>query len=108
MKIVDNPTFTHDVPVMTPTDKGFDEEVLNTTFNYLDVEAIDKFDTTTLKGTSELLEAAVVRFNGLTGANDQPLDYSKELRALLLRRQNVRQALCTYYFAALLKVKAGN
>jgi hypothetical protein len=108
MKIVDNPTFTHNVPVVTPTDSGFEDENLSTTFNYLDVDAIDKFDTKTLEGTSALLEAAVVRFSGLTDANDQPLTCSEELREMLLKRQNVRQALCTYYFAALLKVKAGN
>jgi hypothetical protein len=108
MKIVDNPTFTHDVPVVTPTDAGFAEEALNTTFNYLDVEAIDKFDTKTLEGTSALLEAAVVRFNALTDAKDQPLAYDVEVRAILLKRQNVRQALCSYYFSALLKVKPGN
>jgi hypothetical protein len=108
MKIVERPTFTHDVPVVTPTDKGFEDETLNTTFNYLDVDAIDKFDTKTLEGTSALLEAAVVRFNGLTDNNDRPLAYSEELRAIILKRQNIRQALCTYYFAALLKVKLGN
>src|SRR4051812_4378882 len=108
MKIVQNPTFTHDVPVVTPTDNGFEDDTLNTTFAYLDVDAIERFDTNTLEGTNALLEAAVVKFDKLTDAQDQPLAYSAELRAKLLKRQNVRQALCTYYFAALLKVKAGN
>jgi hypothetical protein len=108
MKIVDNPTFTHDVPVMTPTDTGFSEEALNTTFNYLDVDAIDAFDIKTVEGTTALLEAAVVKFDKLTDADDRPLTYTVELRQMLLKRQNVRQALCTYYFSALLKVKAGN
>jgi hypothetical protein len=104
-----NRTFTQDVTVMTPIDGGHRRETLKVTFNYLDVEAIDKFDIKTMQGTTDFLHAVVNRFDGLTDdATGEPVPYSEELRAQLCNMPHVRQAVCLKYFDSVSKAKAGN
>jgi hypothetical protein len=108
MKIAKTRTFTHDVKVFTPVDEGSREETLRTTFNYLGVEEVAKFDLATREGTTKCLNAIVAKFHDLTDEADKPLACTPALRDALLNLQHVRQALATHYFEAVGKVKAGN
>ncbi|MGW1423662.1 hypothetical protein ACWAT4_26480 [Bradyrhizobium manausense] len=101
MKIVDIYTFTHDVPIMMPSDGGYTEETLNTTFNYLSTDEIEKLG-------NGFLEKAVVTFNGLTDDDNKPVDCTDELRAQFLRHPNVMHGLIAHYTRAVMKVKPGN
>ncbi len=107
MKITPHATFTHDVTVMSPIDGGFEEETLKVTFNYLDADQVAPFNLKTALGTDEFLKAAVVKLDGLTDANG-PVSETPSLREKLLKRTNVRQAVCSHYFNAVAKVKEGN
>jgi hypothetical protein len=108
MKIAKSRTFTHDVKVFTPIDGGSREETLKTTFNYLGVEEVAKFDVQTRDGTTACLKAIVAKFHDLTDEEDKPVAETPKLRDQLLNLQHVRQALATHYFEVVGKVKAGN
>ncbi|ACF01850.1 conserved hypothetical protein [Rhodopseudomonas palustris TIE-1] len=107
-KIVPNPTFTHDVTVLTPVDGGHDEETLVVTYNYLDTEEVKKFDLNTSNGTTQFLDSLVAKIDGLTGPTGEPIACSFDLRQKLLKMSNVRLAVIRHYFDAVRKVKEGN
>jgi hypothetical protein len=107
-KIVPNPTFTHDVTVMTPIDGGFADETLIVTFNYLDTNQAEKFEINTVDGTTAFLNAIVVKLDGLTDVEGKPIACSLDLREKLLRTNTVRRAILQHYANAVNKVKEGN
>jgi len=102
--------FTHDVTIFTPVDGGFRKEELKTTFELLPVDEVRGFDLSTPAGTDAFLDRAVRKFGDLTDDNEQPIPYSDELRAQLLKLPHVRQGLCSDYFEAVANngPKAGN
>ncbi len=108
MKISTKRTFTHDVPVLVPADDGHVEDTLRTTFNYLDTEEARAFDLTTPAGIDGFVDAIVGSFHDCTDDNGNALPYTPELRAELLKRQYVCQALMAHYGNAVTKVKLGN
>jgi hypothetical protein len=108
MKFSENPTFTHSVKVITPSDDGHSEDVLKTTFNFLPSDQLAAFDLTTAAGTTDFLKAIVVAFHDLVADNGAPLIYTEELRDKMLRRSDVRKALGNHYLAAIAKVAEGN
>ncbi|MGJ5203640.1 hypothetical protein [Bradyrhizobium sp. HKCCYLR20261] len=107
-KISTGRTFTHDVKVLMPSDVGHTEETLRTKFVYLDVDEINKFDLTTMDGTSKFLDAVVVRFNDLTDDDGQSIQCNDEIREQLLRSPNVRLALSKHYLHAVTRAPEGN
>jgi hypothetical protein len=102
------PTFTHDVPVLVPVNGGHEEQKLKTTFFYLDIDQIETFDLKTMEGTTNFLLAIVSSFHDLESDDQVAIPYTVEVRDQLFRRQYIRQALATYYFDAVAKVKEGN
>lgn len=107
-KIVDTRTFTLVVPIMTPADGGYIKESLRATFQVIDTEAMEAFNLATAEGTTAFLKAAVVKLDGATNADNEPIAYNEQLRDQLLKLQFVRQALATAYFEAMTRVKEGN
>ena len=109
-KVSRSSTFTHDVPVMVPVDNGaYREDLLRTTFRFLDTSEIKKFDLSTEAGTTAFLEAICADFSGLEDDDGRLIvDVNGEIRAALLRRQDVRRGLASYYFDAVGRVKEGN
>ena len=107
-KIVSDPQFTHDVPVMVPVDDGHAEQSLRTRFRVLDDEARSAFDLTTPEGTKDFLHAAVVGFEGLVDDEEKPLPVTDALREKLIGTPYVSGALSRHYFAALYKARLGN
>ena len=102
-KVAQHRTFTREVKLLTPSDGGHRPESMKTTFNFLDVDEIAKFDLRTPDGTSAFLRAIVRRFDDLVDDADQPLPCSDELRDRLLRMNNVRQAVIQAYLDAVNK-----
>lgn len=107
-KVIEEPIFTHDVPVMTPVDGGFEEQSLKTVFRLIENDEAETFDTKTSEGTDALLGRIVVTFKDLTNESGEPIACDAELRRRLLNRPNVWRAVIKTYFAATTKVKEGN
>lgn len=107
-KIVEKPTFTHDVKVLTPVDDGFAEDVLKTTFNYLPTDEVAKFDLKTPEGTTEFLRAIVAGLHELVDENGKPLTCTVELRDRLLFLPGIRNGLVAHYLDAVTRIKEGN
>ncbi|RJF70867.1 hypothetical protein [Rhodopseudomonas palustris] len=99
-KVAADRIFSRDVTVLTPADGGHVKETLKVSFNYLDIDAVARFDLKTADGTTAFLKAIVRRLDDLTDVDDRPLPYSTELRDAVLRLGHVRQAIATAYFAA--------
>jgi hypothetical protein len=108
MKIEANPTFVHNVTVLTPSNGGFDKENLKVTFRFFDLDAVNKYDLATTEGSTEFFKAVIADLGDLTDSAGQPVAYSETVRDALLRRHSVRQALSSHYFDAITKVKTGN
>jgi hypothetical protein len=100
-KVAKNRTFTHEVRIFTPTDGGFTEEKLKTTFALLPVDETRNHDLKTGEGTDSFLRIAVVRFDELTDEKDQPIPYSDALRDQILKLPHVRQGVVAAYFQAI-------
>lgn len=107
-KVIDEPMFTRDVPVLTPVDGGFEEQSLKTVFRLIETDEAGTFDTQTTEGTDGLLERIVVTFKDLTNERDEPIVCDAALRARLLNRPNIWRALIKEYLVASTKVKEGN
>lgn len=107
-KIVQNRTFTHDVPVMVPINGGHQEDTLKTTFNYVDADRLAAFDLATGEGTDQFLEAVINCFHDCVDEAGNQLPYSDALRKQLLGMHNVRGALTRHYVNAVRKTKEGN
>jgi len=109
-KVTKNRTFTHDVKIFTPSDGGFIEEKLKTTFTMVAVDEVRKFDLSTAVGTDGFLLCVVRKFDELTGEDDQPVPYSDALRDQILKLPHARQGLVKAYFEAVSNdgPKAGN
>lgn len=107
-KIVENRTFKHTVKVMMPSDGGYDSEEFEATLKYLQTEEVGKFDLNAVDGTTNFLKHIVVRLDGLTDENGQPLPYSDKLRDLVISMPNAREAILKAFFNAVGKACEGN
>jgi hypothetical protein len=107
-KIVQNPEFTHTVPVMVPVDGGHVEQSLKCRFRVLPADEIDSHDLATPAGTEAYLRAICVRFEDVCGDDGQPIPPSDALTDQLLGITFVRIALVRAYTEAMAKAKRGN
>lgn len=107
LKVNREPTFTHEVSVMTPVDGGHVEEKLKVTYRVLPTERAAKFQDDE-EGNREFLKAILVKLDDLVDDKNEPVPYSEELRDRLLGMPHIRRALQAAYFAAVSKAKTGN
>jgi hypothetical protein len=106
--VTKEPTFTHTVTVPVPVDGGHVEEKFKATFRVIDSKKIEDFDLDTEKGSTEILQAVIVKLDDLVDANDQAMPYSDALRDQLIQVPYVRAALGKAYFAAIGRAARGN
>lgn len=106
-KIIDNPEFTHEVPVMVPTDGGHAEQRMKVRFRVIEEDEI-ALDVSVADGTKAFLRRAVVTIEDLVDPADRPVPWSDAVRDRLLQLPYVRMALLRAYNAAVTKARAGN
>jgi len=107
-KIIDEPTFTHPVEVLVPTDGGHEKQTFKATFRVVSTDQSAEYDLNTAAGSAEFLKIALVSMDELLGADDKPMPYNDALRDRLLAVPYVRVALGRTYFAAITKAAVGN
>lgn len=108
-KITKTPEFCHQVKVKVPVDGGFETSTFTARFRALTISETEKFDTMTVKGTTDYLRAIFVGWgDDLVGDDLEPVAYSDKQRDQLIDMAPVRQALLETYNAALLGVRQGN
>lgn len=106
--VLNNPTFTRDVPVQVPSGDGFDEQSIKATFKALPDDEADAFDVSSKDGVKAFLRAAVVCLSDLEDEKGKPVAYSPEILESLLSRGYVRLALLTTYTRAQVQALTGN
>lgn len=107
-KIVSNPTFTHTVTVMTPSDGGYEREELKVTYNLLDTVEMAKYDMRNAADTDAFLKAGVRSLDDLVDDKGNALPPSDALRDQVLRLPHVRHAVVQGYVTAVTKAAEGN
>ncbi len=107
-RIVENPEFTHTVPVAVPSDGGHREETMRVRFRVIADELADSFDLQDPVGVKDFLRAVIVRIDDLVGGDNKPLDWSVDLRELVLGLPYARLALLRGYMTAVVKTRLGN
>ena len=105
-KVISEPTFTTPVTVCVPVDGGHKDQTFKVKFLVVDVDELGEANG--LAGQQKLLQRVVRGMEDLVGDEDQPLDYSDELRDQLIRVPYVRAAMLQTYLAALGKTRVGN
>jgi hypothetical protein len=100
-------TFTRDVRVLVPAERGQISETLLVTFRTLNVDEIARFDLDTGEGTTKFLRTIVVHANDITDENDQTIPYSDALRDRLIVTPFVRSALMRCYLDAIYPKTSG-
>jgi hypothetical protein len=106
--VVANPTFTHTVNVLVPSDGGHDKQTLRATFRVLPSDKESEFDISTIEGSNGFLRAIIVELLDLVDAKEQPVPYSDKLRDQLFALPFIRTALVKTYFDAIRKAAEGN
>ncbi len=107
-KIVSDPQFTHDVPVMVPVDGGHREDLLRTRFRQLRDDEMASADFETTEGIKSILRAAIVSFEDVVDDADKHIPMSDELREKLLAVPYIRIGLANAYGRAMAKARLGN
>jgi hypothetical protein len=109
-KVVSQPTFTHPVDVLVPTDGGHEKQTFKATFRVLaDADSDDdRHDLNSTAGSTAFLREVIVSLSDLAGDDDQPLPYNDGLRDRLLKVPYIRAALARTYFTAINKAAVGN
>lgn len=107
-KIVENPEFTHTVPVMVPVDGGYDKQTLKCRYRVLPADELTRHDTMSPEGTEVYLRAIVVRFEDVVDDAGNHLPHSDALMTKLLQVAYVRQAVMRAYTEAMSKARLGN
>lgn len=106
-KVIRNPEFSHDVPVMVPVDGGHREDILRARFRVLRADS-EGFDPTTPDGMQQFLRASVVELQNLADEDGKPLAWNDDIRDLMFDMPYIRLALFKGYMAAVAKARLGN
>ncbi|WP_226779509.1 hypothetical protein [Oceaniglobus trochenteri] len=106
--LIDNPEFTHAIPVMVPVDGGYEERGLKVRFRVLPSHELSDYDIRTPEGCIELLTRVVVRVDDVADETGQSIAWGDHLRDRLFGLLYIRQAMVNGYIRALGKAKAGN
>ncbi len=107
-KIIQNPEFTHAVPVQVPADGGHREEVLKARFRVLSGEGDDVFALKTNDEIMAFLGRAVVGLEDIVDDDGKPVPFSDAVRDQVLALPYARAALLRAYITAVTKARAGN
>ncbi len=107
-RIVENPEFTHTVPVAVPADGGHREETMRVRYRVIGDDLAESFDLQDPTGVKEFLRAVIVRIDDLVGGDGKPLEWSTELREVVLGLPYARLALLRGYLSAVVKARLGN
>lgn len=108
LKIVKNPSFTHEITVNTPVDGGYKKETLKATYRVLPTDEVDGYKIHTGEGATEFLVAVIERLDGVIGEDDKPLPYNDELRDRLIKIPYIRTALAAGYMDGVNGAAEGN
>ncbi|TSD86022.1 hypothetical protein FFK22_024700 [Mycobacterium sp. KBS0706] len=104
----ENPTFKHSVKAQKPIDGGFETVSFDATFRLLGHDELAQYDTATIAGTTQFLQAVVVGLGGIVGGDKQPIPYSDALRDRAINIPYARSALINAYFDGAKGGKLGN
>lgn len=96
-RLSDDPTFTVEVEVRTPSDGGRRKESLTVTYRVVPLDRAACHDFTTEAGERAFLEDAVAEIGGVVDDKDKPVPWSHELRDRLFGLPYVRTALYKAY-----------
>lgn len=107
-RIVENPEFTHTVPVPVPSDGGHREETMRVRYRVISDELADSFDLQEPAGVKDFLRAVIVRIDDLVGGDNKPLEWSADLREVVFGLPYARLALLRGYMTAVVKTRLGN
>lgn len=107
-KILNNPTFTHEVEINVPADGGYDRQSLKATFKVLGADELGLFDTSGNQGQKDFLKAVIVKLDDLMDEEGRALSYNDKLRDKLLELFYVRIPLLEAYSRAMVIGRAGN
>lgn len=107
-KIIEEPTFRHDVVARVPVDGGYTEEKFAATFRVISPEEIDSFDLMKTEGATDFLKRVVVELHDIADAQGKALEWSDATRDAALRLPWARGALSRTYFEAIQGAKRGN
>lgn len=108
-KIVKNATFAHDVQVLVPSDRGFDEEVLRVRYRVKDLPELQKLSPDgTLASQDAYLDAIVETFEDLASDSGQPITCDVDLRSKLLKVPYIRVPVIMAYERAMAGLKEKN
>lgn len=106
--IDENPTFKRTVKAQRPIDGGFDTVTFDATFRLLGTDELANYDTSTVVGTTQFLQAVVVDLTGIVDGQKHPIPYSDALRDRVINTHYARAALVTDYFEAARGGRLGN
>lgn len=107
-KLLKNPTFLHDVPIMVPVDGGHEERPLKVRFRALHSDDLAHHDFASREGQEAYLRAIVVGFPAVSDDDGQPIADDDALFRQMVGMSFVRLALMAAYNDAILKARAKN
>lgn len=107
-KIVKNPTFIHEVPVMVPVDGGHEQQSLRAQFRVVPQDELMDHDLRTPEGTESYCRAIVVDFADIIDEGNIPMRMTDEVRATLYRTPYIQIALIRSYALAMAAARTGN
>ena len=109
-KVVKELTVAWPIVVQVPIDGGgVEEQVFGGHLKIIDQDEITRLVTTSQKGDQALAEAVLDGWDDdLMDANGDPLEFSEENRATLVRIPYVRVAICKAFFEAAAGIASKN
>lgn len=105
-KMIENPEFTHDVPVMVPIDNGHREERFRCRFRAIPESLANELIE--MEDAKPFLRRIVVEIMDVVDAADKPVGHSEAMLEQMIAIPYVRIGLSKAYFTAISKVRAGN
>ncbi len=94
-------TFSRTVKVAVPVDGGFDEQSFKVVFKLVDDAKLISLDVSKPGSAIEFLNTAIVGLEDIVDADNVPLPFTDELRAMLIGRPFIRKPIITAYFDAI-------
>ena len=107
-KIDKNPTFTHTVPVRVPVDGGFDKQSMKVTFQLLSDDVMATYNTSTMQGQKDFLDAAIVNISDLQDEDKQPISFNDDIKKHIIGLPYARNALLKGYTDGIVPGLLGN